>query len=328
MSFALQTDAYNYPLEKVELGRMVWAADVATVASTSSIMAARAATGPCALTLVAASAATDKLTIAFPAALANTPVTAGIKVTLVANGEDTLAVTAVGSTGVLTIALAKTEATKNTATLIQAAIRDVTPSGAGEEKGKLKGIDLTGVVCTAAGDWDTAAKAPAANMANLPFAGGAGETVTPLNVLITQPSCCRVLTATVAAETVGHIAPVSVIINGTNIDGTPISETMPVFTDDTGGTVTGTKAFKTVTSIFLPSQDGVTATVAIGTSEKLGLPFMFSKAPYCFATLNGVKEATAPTVTVDADELEKNVIDLSSNLNSKEVCAYFAIPEA
>jgi hypothetical protein len=165
-------------------------------------------------------------------------------------------------------------------------------------------------------------------MANLPFAGGAGETVTPLNVLITQPSCCRVLTATVAAETVGHIAPVSVIINGTNIDGTPISETMPVFTDDTGGTVTGTKAFKTVTSIFLPSQDGVTATVAIGTSEKLGLPFMFSKAPYCFATLNGVKEATAPTVTVDADELEKNVIDLSSNLNSKEVCAYFAIPEA
>jgi hypothetical protein len=39
--------------------------------------------------------------------------------------------------------------------------------------------------------------------------------------------------------------------------------------------------------------------------------------------LDGTVEATAATVTVDADEVEKNTIDLNSTLDSKVIDAYY-----
>lgn len=322
----IQTDAYRHPLEEVRVARMVFDASEAVVASATAIMAARAATGPCSVLIVAASNANDKLTIAFPAASANTPVTAGLSVTVSANASDELAVSASDSTGVIDIKLAKDSANKNTAALVQAAIRAVEPSGG--TAGVVKGISVAAIVCTAAGSWDSAAKAPAEGYTDIDFAGGGGETITPnVTCLFAQPPCCRTIVAT-PGGTGADIGPVSVILYGTNINDEVISETMPVFVENNTTAKTSLKAFKTITSVFLPSHDGTGATVSLGYSEALGVPFMFSKKPYLRATLDGVIETTAPTQVVDADEVEKNTVDINSTLNGKEVCLYYFLPEA
>lgn len=323
----IQTDAYRLPLPEVQVARMVITADEAVVASNTAIMAARAATGPCQLTLKASTAETDTLTVTFPATSADTPVGV-VSIKLDAAADDNLAVSASDSTGLITINLAKTTATKNTATLIQAALRAVTPEGG--TQGVVKGISVAAVICTAGGNWDTAAIAESTetDMTNVAFAGGDGETITPnVTCLVAQPPCCRTITAT-AGGTGEDIGAVSVIIYGTNINDEAISETLTAFTVNTAATKTGAKAFKTITSIFLPSHDGTGATVSIGYSEALGVPFMFSKKPYLRATLDGVIETTAPTQVVDADEVEKNTVDINSTLNGKEVCLYWLLPEA
>lgn len=322
----IQTDAYRFPLEEIKVARLTFSEAEAVAASTTGCMAARAATAPCSLTLLAASADTDTLTIAFPATSANTPVGV-LTVTLLAAADDVLAVAASDTTGLITISLAKDTASNNTAAKIQTALRAVTPSGG--EAGIVKGIDVSAVVCTAGGDWDTAAKAPkATGQSGVAFAGGGGETITPdETVLFHQPPCARTITAT-AAGTQNDTGAVSVIVYGTNINDEVISETLPAFTVNQSATKTGSKAFKTITSVFLPSHDGTGATVSIGYSDALGVPFMFSKKPYLRATLDGVIEANAPTQVNDADEIEKNTVDLNSSLNGKEVCLYYFLPEA
>jgi len=252
-----------------------------------------------------------------------------ISFVLDANTSDALAVSAVDATGVITIKLANSSANKNTATLIQAAIRAITPTGDGCVQGIINGISVAAVVCTAAGNWDTAAVAESTTtpMTDVQCVGGGGETITPdETVLFHQPPCARNITATAVGT--DDIGAVSVIVYGTNINDEVISETLPVFVVNTAATKAGLKAFKTITSVFLPSHDGTGATVSLGYGDVLGVPFMFSKKPYLKATLDGVIEANAPTQVADADEIEKNTVDLNSALNGKEVCLYYFLPEA
>ena len=323
MGYSINTHAYGFPLEHVRLGRMVIPAAAATVADTDRVLVATAATGPCKLVLVAASAPADILTIAFPADQANAAELAGITVTLDANSGDTLAVTGSEETGNILIKLAASDASKNTAANIEAAIRALDPVGDGHVATYIKGVLLTGVTCAAGGSWDDMAVAEGAGMTDVPFEGGGGETVTALTA---QPSCPRNITATAVGT--GDIGAVAVTVYGTNIADQPISETLPAWTADAAATKAGVKAFKTITSVFLPSHDGTGVTVAIGTGEILGLPFMFTKKPLCLATLNGAFETTFPTIEVEADEIEKNTVKLHSTLNSTEVCVYLGIPEA
>jgi len=324
----IQTDAVRFPLEEVSVARMVFTEAEAVVGSTTGLMAARATTGPCHATLVAASAETDTLTINFVATQTDTPV-GKISFVLDANTSNELAVSAVDATGVITIKLASSTAASNTAALIQAAIRAVTPSGEGGVEGIVNGISVAAVVCVAGGDWDSAAVAESTttDMTDVQCVGGGGETIIPdETVLFNQPPCARTITATAVGT--DDIGAVSVIVYGTNINDEVISETLPVFVVNTAGTKTGTKAFKTITSVFLPSHDGTDATVSLGYSEALGVPFMFSKKPYLRATLDGVIEANAPTQVTDSDEIEKNTVDINSTLNGKEVCLYYYLPEA
>ena len=141
---------------------------------------------------------------------------------------------------------------------------------------------------------------------------------------ITNPSVPRNITAT-AGGTAGDIKAIQVIIEGTNYADEVITETLPAFTVDTAGTVTGNKAFKTVTNITIPAHDGTGATTAIGFGEKLGLPYKLVHNTVLAAYLNNVKEATAPTVTTSATALESNTIDLDSALDSKVVNAYLMV---
>lgn len=136
---------------------------------------------------------------------------------------------------------------------------------------------------------------------------------------ITNPPYPRNITAT-AGGTAGDIKAVQVVVTGTNYLDAVITETLPAFTVDTAGIVSGAKAFKTVTSYALPAHDGTGATTALGFGDILGLPFLLQDGnSVLLATLAGVKEATPPTVVADVDEVEKNTVDLSSALNGTAV---------
>jgi hypothetical protein len=150
---------------------------------------------------------------------------------------------------------------------------------------------------------------------------GSPQTVT---TGITNPPYPRNITAT-AGGTGTDVKAIQVVITGTNIDDEEITETRPAFTVNTTGIVEGAKAFKTVTSVLIPAHDGTGATTAIGFGDKLGLPYELDANTVLLAALGGVREGTAPTVVADADEIEKNTVDLNSALDGSVVDIYLLV---
>lgn len=139
---------------------------------------------------------------------------------------------------------------------------------------------------------------------------------------ITNPDVPRCITAT-AGGTAGDIKAIQVTINGTDANGATITEDLPAFTVNTPGTVTGSKAFATVTSVVIPAHDGTGATTSIGVGDKLGLGVHLARNTVIAAYLAGAKEGTAPTVAVSASALSSNTVDLNSALNGEEVIVDF-----
>lgn len=148
---------------------------------------------------------------------------------------------------------------------------------------------------------------------------GTEQTIT---TAITNPDVPRAVTAT-AGGTAGDIKAIQVTVNGTNIDGEAISEDLPAFTVNTAGTVQGSKAFKTVTSIVIPAHDGNGATTAVGVNDKLGLPVKLSRNTVIAAYKDGTKEGTAPTVAVSSSAVESNTVDLNSALDGDAIIIDF-----
>ena len=171
----------------------------------------------------------------------------------------------------------------------------------------------------------TTTQAVAASTAGIHAAIACSATlVTTVTTALTNPSAPRNLTAT-AGGTAGDIKAVQVTITGTNYGDEVITEALPVFTVDTAGLVSGSKAFKTVTSISIPAMDGAGATVAIGFGEKIGLPYKLAHNTVLYAYLDNVREATAPTVTTSATAIESNTIDLNTALSGKVVDVYLIV---
>lgn len=135
---------------------------------------------------------------------------------------------------------------------------------------------------------------------------------------ITNPAVPRNITAT-AGGTATDIKAIQVTVAGTDINGLAITETLPAFTVDTAGTVTGSRIFKTVTSITIPAHDGTGATTAIGTGAKLGLSRRLSRDSVEAAYLGGVRETTRPTVAFDPTNAYGNSVTLNSALNGSAV---------
>ena len=150
---------------------------------------------------------------------------------------------------------------------------------------------------------------------------GAQQVVT---TAISNPPYARNITAT-AGGTGTDIKAIQVTIVGTDIDNQPLTEVLPAFTLDTPGTVQGSKAFKTVTSITIPAHDGLGATTAIGFGNKIGLPDKLAHNTVLFAFLSTVKEATAPTVAFDEGVLPGNTVLLNSALNGTPVDIYYVV---
>lgn len=148
---------------------------------------------------------------------------------------------------------------------------------------------------------------------------GEEQTVT---TSITDPDVPRVITAT-SGGTAADIKAIQVTINGTDASGATITEDLPAFTVNSATTVTGSKAFATVTSVVIPAHDDTGATTSIGTGDALGLGVHLARNTVIAAYFDDVKEGTAPTVAVSASALSSNTIDLNSALDGSAVIVNF-----
>lgn len=129
----------------------------------------------------------------------------------------------------------------------------------------------------------------------------------PRNVIITT------------GGTTGDVAACNVTVTGTDGNGAVISETF-AFTANQNGATTGSVAFKTVTSIVFPQQDGTDAEFKVGFGAKLGLHKCFGAKPAILkAAVDDTAEGTLPTLAVDADEVSKNTITFNTTLDSTHV---------
>lgn len=146
----------------------------------------------------------------------------------------------------------------------------------------------------------------------------AGRTLTSGNATITNPDVPRNLTIT-AGGTTNDIAAGNVTITGTNVEGKVISETFAL-ADNQTGTVTGNKAFKTVTSVVFPAADGTGATIAVGYGSKLGLNHRLVPDRSTIVVVQDTAvDGSAPTIqaapsasAIDNEEVESNTVTPST----------------
>ncbi len=113
-----------------------------------------------------------------------------------------------------------------------------------------------------------------------------------------------------------------VVITGTNILDEEITETIAL----NGSTeVAGASAFKTVTQIDLPARTQEADTVSIGWGKKIGLPHIVAYAGLLLVKLfDGSTDSGS--LTVDADEIEKNVFAVNGSPNgSKLLDLYYLV---
>lgn len=139
----------------------------------------------------------------------------------------------------------------------------------------------------------------------------AGTTIT---TGITNPDVPRALSITTGGTT-ANIAAGNVVITGTNVEGKTITESFTM-ADNLNGSVNGTKAFKTVTSVVFPAADGTSATISVGTQNVLGVnhrlvPGKTSIVVIQDGDINGSEatlQAAVSGSTIDAEEIENNTV--------------------
>ena len=136
-----------------------------------------------------------------------------------------------------------------------------------------------------------------------------------------SPLTPRNITAT-AGGTAGDIAAAQVVIVGTDYSGNAITDSLTAFTVNTAGTIQGTLAFKTITSIYIPLHDGTGATTSIGYGDKLGIPYKLTHNTVIQTFLGNSLEGTAPTVVTSSSAISQNTVDLNSALDGTNVDIY------
>ncbi|MCK9569607.1 hypothetical protein M0R72_11760 [Candidatus Pacearchaeota archaeon] len=148
--------------------------------------------------------------------------------------------------------------------------------------------------------------------------------VTNITTFLAQPDVPRAIRLTLGG-TAGDIKACNITITGVDAAGDALTENIAI-TADTAGVYDGAKAFKTVSSVSIPAQDGAGVTVKVGVNEKLGLADKLAFNSVLFTTLNGAKEGTAPTVATSSSVLASNTIDLNSALDGHDVKVYYLLP--
>lgn len=144
--------------------------------------------------------------------------------------------------------------------------------------------------------------------ASLAAAGGT------ISTGITNPDVPRVISITPTGTT-ADIAAGVVEVHGTNVEGKTISEEFTL-TANQSTTVTGTKAFKEVTSIDYPPQDGASATLDVGYGDALGVNHRLYQNQTTVKVYTSTSVASripptlqgAPTIVANESEIEKNTV--------------------
>lgn len=144
---------------------------------------------------------------------------------------------------------------------------------------------------------------------------------------LTNPDVPRNLVITPGATT-ADVAACTITVTGTNIFDRTITETF-AFLDNASTATTGTKAFKTVTSVAFPAScedSPYTATWSIGRGEKIGLKrCMAQKGDFMQSSKDGTIEATQPTCVADTDEVEKNTCDVNGTMDGTADWKFFFV---
>lgn len=147
-------------------------------------------------------------------------------------------------------------------------------------------------------------------------------TITPTS----QPDFARLVSVTPGGTT-ADVAAGSYVLTGTNVRGETITDTLTFAANDTTKQVS-VKAFKTVTSLLCPIQDGAGATFSIGVEDAMGLDRCMSEAAVVDAYIDGTRETTAATVTFNASDVSKNTVDPNTALNaSRDLSVVFVSTE-
>jgi len=138
--------------------------------------------------------------------------------------------------------------------------------------------------------------------------------VTVVTSYLAQPDFARKVSITPGGTT-ADVPAGDVTIVGTNIRDEAITD---VITFAANATAVGStlKAFKTVTSITFPVQDGAAATYDVGVIDALGLDRCMSANEVLRATMGGTIETTLPTVTFHVTDVSKNTVDPNTALDA------------
>lgn len=130
----------------------------------------------------------------------------------------------------------------------------------------------------------------------------------------TNPDVPRVLQVTPTGTT-GDVRAGRVEVHGTNVEGAPIHEEF-AFAANASTATTGTKAFKTITSVDIPPQDGTGATWDIGYTNALGVNHRLYANNTTVKVYSSTSVASripptlqaAPTVVADEVNIEQNTV--------------------
>ena len=168
--------------------------------------------------------------------------------------------------------------------------------------------------------WDAAVALDADRLLN--DQATSNSVITTVTSFLAQPDYARKITITPGGTT-GDVPAGDVTITGTNIRDEVITDTITFAANATGAGAT-LKAFKTVTSIVFPIQDGASATYDVGVNDALGLDRCMDGDNVTILTCDGVYEATRPTVTFSTSDVSLNTLDPNTATNaSRDFIAYF-----
>lgn len=156
---------------------------------------------------------------------------------------------------------------------------------------------------------------PVASSASYVKAGATSNSASTTSVTtgITSPDVPRSLAITPGGTT-ADVKACNITITGTDIEGQSITEAI-AFIVNQSTISTASTAFKTVTSIVIPPQDGDGATFDIGVGVKLGLDRKLVGNSVLHAICSNVFETTRPTVAVSEDTISANTIQFNTAPN-------------
>lgn len=138
--------------------------------------------------------------------------------------------------------------------------------------------------------------------------------ITTVTSFLAQPDVPRNLTITPGGTT-ADVPAGDVVVTGTNVWGQTITENF-TFLANASTVTTGNKAFKTVTSIVFPIQDGASATYSVGIGSKLGLVHCTKNAGgLAWSIFDGAFETTRGTMGSDSSHVESNTFTPNGTMN-------------